>query len=194
MTPPTVAICDMFLLSVNIWIHALAADRCLLLAAAPKSEPPRNTGAVWPELWLGIGKAPSLSVRLLSLPVMTPTSQPLAMIIAMWPWANASSCLASSPVLSARESAETSVFSSVSPCCELDELSEPCHLPPDWVAMSPPKSQTKGSAAYQYLPGKYRAEKFGSELCACISFWPTVSSWSMLVGGWTPAASKKSLR
>src|SRR2546429_1068870 len=86
--------------------------------------------------------------------VITPTSHPFAMIMAMWPCANAASCLASSPVLSARESAATRLLSLVRPCCELDELSEPCHLPPDWVAMSPPKSQTNGSAAYQYLPGK----------------------------------------
>ena len=80
------------------------------------------------------------------------------------------------------------------PCCEPSAFRLPCHLSPDWVAMFPPKSQTKGSAAYQYLPGKYRAEKFGSELCAVISFWPTVSRSSMLVGTWTLAAVKKSLR
>src|SRR5690348_2457230 len=157
MTPPTVAIWVMFFWSVKVWIHALARSRCGLLAATPRSEPPRNTGAVWPELWLGIGKAPSLSFSA-GLPalgsVMTPTSQPLAMIIAMWPWAKAASCLASSPVLSARESLLTRLLSVVNPCCELEELSVPAHLPLDCLAMSPPKSHTNGRAAYQYLPGK----------------------------------------
>src|SRR5437879_1020167 len=157
MTPPTVAISFMCLLPVRSPTHSLASAWFLLLAAMPRSEPPRKTGAVWPALWLGIGKAPSLSLRLGSPPlgsVMTPTSQPLAMIIAMWPCAKDASCFASSPVLSARESAATRLLSLVRPCCELDELSEPCHLPPDCVAMSPPKSHTNGSAAYQYLPGK----------------------------------------
>src|SRR4029077_4348770 len=85
---------------------------------------------------------------------MPPTSQPLATIIAMWPCAKAASWLASSPVLSARDSELTSMLRVVSPCSEFDVLSEPCHLLPDCVAMSPPKSQMKGSAAYQYLPGK----------------------------------------
>src|SRR5256714_1539735 len=157
MTPPTVAISVMWLLLVSVATHSLAGSRCVRVAATPGSERPRNAGAVWPAVWLGIGNAPSLSLRLGSPAlgsVMTPTSQPLAMIIAMWPCANAASCFASSPVLSARESAATRLLSLVRPCCELDELSEPCHLPPDWVAMSPPKSQTNGSAAYQYLPGK----------------------------------------
>src|SRR5262245_1941648 len=157
MTPPTVAISAMCLLPVSVAIQALAQAWCLLRAATPRSDPPRNTGAVWPELWLGIGKAPSCSLSA-GLPdfgsVMTPTSQPLATIIAMWPCAKAASCLASSPVLSARESLVTRLFSVVRPCWALDESRAPLHLPPDWVAMSPPKSQTKGSAAYQYLPGK----------------------------------------
>src|SRR5438270_7689175 len=156
MTPPTVAISLMCLLLVNVATHSLAKSRCLLLAAMPRSEPPRKTGAVWPALWLGIGKAPSLSFKLGSPAlgsVMTPTSHPLAMIIAMWPCAKDASCLASSPVLSALERVLTSLLRVVRPCWALELLSEPCHLPPLWVAMSPPKSQTKGSAAYQYLPG-----------------------------------------
>src|SRR5258708_6804509 len=42
-------------------IHSLARAWCWLLAAMARSEPPRNTGAVWPATWLGIGNAPSLS-------------------------------------------------------------------------------------------------------------------------------------
>src|SRR5438105_2405117 len=88
-----------------------------------------------------------------SMSGMTPTSQPLATIIAMWPCAKDASCFASSPVLSALESVVTSLLRVVRPCWELELLRAPDHLPPLWVAMSPPKSQTKGSAAYQYLPG-----------------------------------------
>src|SRR6202007_803490 len=154
----------MFFLSVNICTHAFARSACELFAATARSEPPRNTGAVLPSMWLGIGNAPSLSASA-GLPalgsVITPTSQPLAMIMAMWPCAKAASCLASSPVLSARESLVTRLLSVVNPCWELDELSVPCHLPLDCLAMSPPKSHTNGSAAHQYLPGKESAEEVG---------------------------------
>src|SRR2546421_516092 len=97
---------------------------------------------------------PTVAISVMCLLLVNVATHSLARISAMWPCANAASCFASSPVLSARESAATRLLSLVRPCCELDELSEPCHLPPDWVAMSPPKSQTNGSAAYQYLPGK----------------------------------------
>src|ERR1700716_83889 len=155
MTPPTVAMSAMCLVPVRRPTHSLASAWFLLLAAMPRSEPPRKTGAVWPAVWLGIGKTPSLSLSDGSPAlgsVMTPTSQPLAMIIAMWPCAKDASCLASSPVLSAFDRLPTNELRVVRPCCALALLSEPCHLPPLLVAMSPPKSQTKGSAAYQYLP------------------------------------------
>src|SRR4029077_7260550 len=59
ITPPVVAIWVMYLLPVKRATHWLARSWFLLLAATPKSEPPRNTGAVWPALWLGMGNAPS---------------------------------------------------------------------------------------------------------------------------------------
>ena len=70
----------------------------------------------------------------------------------------------------------------------------PDHWLPDWVAISPPKSQTNGAAAYQYLPGKYSAEKFGSDPYLVMSFWPAASISSMLVGTVAPAAANMSLR
>src|SRR5437899_7219572 len=116
MTPPTVTIWLWNLVPPSSLIHSRARSWCWLLAAMPRSDPPRNTGAVWPAVWLGIGNAPSLGASVgspLLASVITPTSQPLAMIIAMWPWANAWSCFASSPVLSARDSWLTMVLSSV---------------------------------------------------------------------------------
>src|SRR5690348_45759 len=86
MTPPTATIWLWNLLPPSSPIHSRARSWCWLFAAMPRSDPPRKTGAVWPELWLGIGNAPRLG-RSAGLPffgsVMTPTSQPLAMIIAM---------------------------------------------------------------------------------------------------------------
>src|SRR5712692_10358692 len=197
ITPPTVTIWLWNLVPPSSPAHSWASAWCWLLAAIPRSEPPRKTGAVWPAIWLGIGKASSLSFRVGS-PLLgsriTPTSQPLATIIAMWPCAKAWSCLASSPVLSARESLETRLCNSVRPCWDCELLIAPVHLVPDWVAMSPPKSHTNGAAAYQYLPGKYRAEKLGSDPFLAMSVWPTLISWSMLVGGCTPAAANKSVR
>ena len=42
----------------------------------------------------------------------------------------------------------------VRPCCDCGESRVPVHLPPLLAAMSPPMSQMKGRAAYQYFPGK----------------------------------------
>src|SRR5205814_1887039 len=61
ITCPTVAIWVWNLVPVSILTHSLARSWFLLLAATPRSEPPRKTGAVWPGVWLGIGKTPSLS-------------------------------------------------------------------------------------------------------------------------------------
>src|ERR1700730_8719535 len=86
ITPPTVTIWVWNLVPPSRPTHSWASAACWLLAAMARSEPPRNTGAVCPELWLGIGNAPSLSLRVgspLFGSVMTPTSQPLAMIMAM---------------------------------------------------------------------------------------------------------------
>src|SRR2546429_3679983 len=61
MTWPTVAIWVWYLVPVISLTHSLATSWFLLFAATPRSEPPRKTGAVWPAVWLGIGKTPSLS-------------------------------------------------------------------------------------------------------------------------------------
>src|SRR5258708_6092402 len=117
---------------LSFFVFALSS----LAAAVPNRGEPVAGGRA---LWFGTGNAPSLTFRVGSRAlgsVMTPTSQPLAMIIAMWPCAKAASCLASSPVLSARERVLTRLVRVVRPCCELDEFSEPCHLPPDLEAMS----------------------------------------------------------
>src|SRR6059036_1577005 len=59
MTPPTVTIWLWYLVPPSRPTHSWASAWFLLLAEMPRSEPPRNTGAVWPAVWLGIGKAPS---------------------------------------------------------------------------------------------------------------------------------------
>src|SRR5437868_13318610 len=86
MTPPTVTIWLWYLVPPRRPTHSRARAWCWLLAAIPRSDPPRNTGAVWPATWLGIGNAPRLGSSF-GLPllgsVITPTSQPLAMIIAI---------------------------------------------------------------------------------------------------------------
>src|SRR5215469_18119222 len=61
ITCPTVAICVCHFLPSSRPIHSWERPWALLLAAMPRSEPPRKTGAVWPAEWLGIGKTPSLA-------------------------------------------------------------------------------------------------------------------------------------
>src|SRR5215831_9120140 len=61
MTLPSVVICDMYLVLVKSLMYSSARSWFLLLAPMPKSEPPRNTGADCPAVWLGIGNTPSLS-------------------------------------------------------------------------------------------------------------------------------------
>src|SRR2546428_10852419 len=92
ITPPTVTIWLWALVPPSSPTHSWASACCLLLAAMGRSEPPRKTGAVWPALWLGIGNASSLSLRG-GAPLfgagITPTSPPLAAILAMGPRAEA---------------------------------------------------------------------------------------------------------
>ena len=121
------------------------------------SEPPRKTGAERPAVVLGKAKAPSLPARAGLSFRITPVSQPPPMIIAAWPLAKTASW-SGWFVLRLREAGEESVFwiclKALRPAIDCDDVSEPCHLPPRWVAMSPPRSQISGSAAYQYLPGQ----------------------------------------
>src|SRR2546421_3936499 len=54
MTWPTVAIWVWYLAPVRSLTQSWARSWFLLLAPMPRSEPPRNTGAVCPSVWLGI--------------------------------------------------------------------------------------------------------------------------------------------
>src|SRR4029453_10310726 len=77
MTPPTVAIWVWNLFPDSSFTHSRARSWFLDLAAMPRSDPPRNTGAVWPLVRLGSGAA-ARSFSSLGLPClgsrMTPFS------------------------------------------------------------------------------------------------------------------------
>src|SRR3954453_14324227 len=111
----------------------MPSDLCEADAGTARSEPPRKDGMAWPLMWLGIGKALMTGARA-GLPafgsVIRPTSQPLPIIAATCPCENVVHSFASVPVLSARDRASTSFFSSVRPARDFLELRLPFQLPP----------------------------------------------------------------
>ena len=62
-TEPLAASWDWYLAEVSSVSQSLARSAFLLLAGMARSEPPRNTGAVWPAVLDGIGKAANLPFR-----------------------------------------------------------------------------------------------------------------------------------
>src|SRR4029450_6584945 len=174
MTPPAGALWVWSLVPDSSLTQSRARSWFLDLAAMPRSEPPRNTGAVCPLDWLGSGEA-ARSFSRLGLPClgsrMEPFSQALATIMARGLWAKAWSCLSSSPCLSAREQQSTSCLSAARPAWASVLSRVPRHWPPSCTATSPPRSQMNGRAAYQYLPGKEKAENRLSSPKGDISFW-----------------------
>ena len=86
----------------------------------------------------------------------TPTFQPGSMIMAALPSPSgtAGSLSFSLPLTGALEYFCTTSLSQLSPAWDSAESSVPFQASPSLTATSPPSSQTNGSAAYQYCPGK----------------------------------------
>src|SRR5207302_2784494 len=145
ITFPCVASERCALVEVNALIQSAPSDTFWLVIGIARSDPPRKLGMYLPAMWLGIGYAPIAGASA-GLPSFGSSayghSQPLPMNDATLPFAKTSACcgFASSPVLFARDWAATVALSAFRPAIEALELSAPCHLPPLWTAILPPKS------------------------------------------------------
>jgi hypothetical protein len=109
-------------------------------------DPPRNTGIV---PWVpGIGKAASLSAIFGYLFLITPTIQACPIIIAVCSWPMTSCRLVSSTSAGALETALMKSAHAASPACDCGLDSPAAQALPFFVAIVPPASYTKDSAAY----------------------------------------------
>src|SRR5699024_4719205 len=122
-------------------IQSFASSGASLPAETARSEPPRNDGMISPDLWLGIGKAPSFPFRLgfpSSSPVITPGSYETEYIVATPPSAKTWLRFSSSLVLDALEYFSTIFLSLLSALRDCGESSVPSHLPSTRLAIWPP--------------------------------------------------------
>src|SRR3954465_6761213 len=128
---------------VNALIQSTARLWFFVVTGTARSEPPRNPGMILPGVWLGIRYAPTTGASA-GFPSFSSSayghSQPLPMNEPTFPFANTSDCcgFASSPVLLARDSCVSTVFTWFSALSACGVLSAPFHFPPFCTATCPP--------------------------------------------------------